>query len=504
MLPHSLAARLLRWSRWGASFFALSLGFAAASLSGAAESARAVRLLCAGDSITEGGSSFSNWRFPLWEKLTAAGYHVEFVGSRTSPSRIGPLRHEGYGGKNVEFLAAQLEKSFPSPAPDILLLHAGHNHFADEKPVPGMLAATERIIARARGANPRVIVLLAQVIPSLKLPKYSYIPEFNSALLSLASRLSTSDSPVRIVDQASGFDPAADTVADLVHPNDSGAAKMAGKWFQALVAVLPAPAEALREPEILTYKSADGRPLSLHVFSPAGTAAKPRPAIVFFFGGGWSSGTPLQHYPEARHFADRGYVAFTADYRITATHPTATPFDSLSDAKSVIRYLRQNSGKLGIDPNRIIAAGASAGGQLAAACALSPAFDDPADDLRVTARPDALLLWYPVLDNGPGGYGADRIGERYPQFSPIHLLASAKTPPPTLLFLGTKDSYLSSTRAQEYQRLALAAGGQCELKLFEGGVHPLYEYRSPSPKNRARRAECLAMADAFLRSLGYP
>lgn len=465
---------------------------------------RPVRVMPLGDSITEGGPRSGKWRFPLWEKLTAAGYFITYVGSRSTETRIGQILHEGYGGKNVQFLADQLDKSFPSPAPDIVLLHAGHNNDSAEAPVPAMLAATERIIASSRAANPHVIVLLAQVIPSLKLPKYSCLPEFNAALPALAARLSTPDSPVIVVDHATGFDPATDTLDDRVHPNASGAAKITDRWFEALTKILPPPAPPPAAPEIVPYKTIGDRTLDLHVFKPSGPATgKLRPAILFFFGGGWSRGTPLQHYAEARHYAASGYVAMTVDYRVPATHPGATPLDSLADAKSAFRHVRANSGHYGIDPERIIGAGASAGGQLAAAAALSPSFDDPGDDLSVSPRPDALLLWYPVLDNGPGGYGTERLGDRYREFSPFHLLSSVK-PPPTLILLGTKDCHLSVARATEYQTLARASGAQCELKLFVDGQHAFYDYRSPSPEHLALRAESLADADAFLRSLGYP
>lgn len=465
---------------------------------------RAIRVLCVGDSITEGGPRSGNWRFPLWEKLIAGGYFITYVGSRATETRIGQIFHEGYGGKNAQFLAGQLEESFPSPAPDIVLLHVGHNNDSADAPVPAMLAATERIIARARAANPGVIVLLAQVIPSSKLPKYSYLPEFNAALPALARRLSTDASPIHLVDQWSGFDPVKDTLDDGVHPNASGSAKITERWFEALVKILPPPPAALSAPLVTTYKTAGDRPLQLHVFSPADhRSTDRRPAILFFFGGGWSRGTPLQHYAEARHYASRGYVAITVDYRVSATHPGATPFDALADAKSAIRHVRTEGARYGIDPDRIIGAGASAGGHLAAAAALSTSFDDPADDLSVSPRPDALVLWYPVLDNGPGGYGTERIGDRFGEFSPFHLVSSVK-PPPTLILLGSRDCHLSVARAGEYRDRAQAAGARCDLKVFEGGQHAFYDYRSPAPRDLALRAESLAAADAFLRSLDYP
>jgi lysophospholipase L1-like esterase len=94
------------------------------------------------------------------------------------------------------------------------------------------------MIATFRAQNPRVVVLLAQVIPSGKLPKYAYIPELNLQIAALAARLDRPDQRVILVDQARGFDPIEDTISDHVHPNARGAEKMASKWFDALVTVL--------------------------------------------------------------------------------------------------------------------------------------------------------------------------------------------------------------------------------------------------------------------------
>ncbi|HVU32595.1 MAG TPA: SGNH/GDSL hydrolase family protein [Opitutaceae bacterium] len=208
---------------------------------------RVVRLMAVGDSITEGGAFFSCYRFPLWKKLRAAGYAVEFVGTRTATGDAAaplfpPLAHEGYGGKTTEYLASVVPGHFRAHPADIVLLHSGHNHSVEEHPVPGILAATEKLIAGVRAANPHVTVLLAQVIPAGKLPKYAYLPELNSALARLAARLDTPGQRVILVDQAAGFDWHTDTVADHVHPNAAGAEKMAAVWFAALRKILPPPA----------------------------------------------------------------------------------------------------------------------------------------------------------------------------------------------------------------------------------------------------------------------
>ncbi len=202
---------------------------------------RPVRLMAVGDSITAGADFFSNYRPLLREKLAAAGYAVEFTGSQSSATPAGPLAHEGYGGKNTEWLAQNVPANFRAHPADIVLLHSGHNHSVEEQPVPGILAATEKLIAAFREANPCVTVLLAQVIPAGKLPKYSYLPELNAALATLAARLDCPDQRVVLVDQSTGFDWKTDTVADHVHPNAQGAEKMAQVWFAALQTILPPP-----------------------------------------------------------------------------------------------------------------------------------------------------------------------------------------------------------------------------------------------------------------------
>lgn len=202
----------------------------------AVASAEPVRILPLGDSITEGSNQIS-YRPALAKLLKDSDLDVAFVGPKEAPAG---LRHGGYGGKNAEQIAELYEGFHASTPADIVLIHAGHNHFAEEKPVPGIVRATESMIANARKANPKVTVLLAQVIPSGKLPKYSYLPELNRELAKLAAKLHRPEQKVIVVDQATGFDWKTDAVADRVHPNQRGAEKMAGRWFQALKPLISA------------------------------------------------------------------------------------------------------------------------------------------------------------------------------------------------------------------------------------------------------------------------
>ena len=166
------------------------------------------------------------------------------------------------------------------------------------------------------------------------------------------------------------------------------------------------------------YKRVGGHELKLWCFSPEGASTeRSLPAAVFFFGGGWKQGDPAQFEPHARYLATRGMIAVLADYRVEKRHGT-TPFESVEDAKSAVRYLRSHADRLGLDPQRIAAGGGSAGGHLAAAAATLPGLDAADEDPSISSRPDALLLFNPVFDNGPGGFGHERVRERWQEISP--------------------------------------------------------------------------------------
>lgn len=181
---------------------------------------------------------FHSYRGPLAKMIRQAGFSVRWVGSQSTRDDEPTLLHDGYPGKPIQYLVANMPRIYSAHPADIILLHAGHNHSAEEMPVSGIIASTREIIHIARRINPRVIVLLAQVIPSGKLPKYAYIPELNGQLAPLAKTMNTEASPVIPVDQATGFDVGTDTITDHVHPNNSGAEKMARVWFEALSPIL--------------------------------------------------------------------------------------------------------------------------------------------------------------------------------------------------------------------------------------------------------------------------
>lgn len=244
----------------------------------------------------------------------------------------------------------------------------------------------------------------------------------------------------------------------------------------------------------LVYKQVDTTSLIMRVYTPGMLdRTKQYPAIVFFFGGGWNSGNINQFEPHAKYFAERGMVCFLVDYRVKSRQKT-TPFESLKDAKSAMRYIRKNARQLNVDPERIAASGGSAGGHLAAATTISNDYNESTDDLTISTMPDALVLFNPVIDNGPSGYGFERIGEAYKNFSPLHNIK--KGMPPTIIMVGTKDKLIPVETVAYYKKAMEIVGSRCELRLYEGEGHGFFN-------NKENHQKTLLEADQFLQSLGY-
>ena len=205
------------------------------------------------------------------------------------------------------------------------------------------------------------------------------------------------------------------------------------------------------EPDrVIEYKNTPQGKLFLHTYYPDDWKnTDKRPAVVFFFGGGWSGGSYTQFSRHADYLASRGMVAFCADYRTKKNHQTE-PKSCVSDGKSAMRWIRGNADKLGVDPKKIIAGGGSAGGHVAATTATIRAFDEPSDDLSVSPKPQALLLFNPVIDNSEKGYGYSRVEAYWKEFSPLHNIK--KGIPPTIFICGTEDKLIPVATGELFKK----------------------------------------------------
>lgn len=247
------------------------------------------------------------------------------------------------------------------------------------------------------------------------------------------------------------------------------------------------------------YKHASGDDLYLYIFHPAGHDPKTdkRPAIVFFFGGGWVGGDPRQFEQHARYLAARGMVAMVADYRVKSRQDTG-PKECVADGKSAIRWARKNAGRLGIDPDRIAAGGGSAGGHVAASTGMLDGLDDAGDDLSISSKANALALFNPVYDNGPGGWAHDRVADYWKEISPAHNIT--KDDPPAVVFLGTKDKLVPVATAEKFQADMEVAGLKSELHLYEGQPHGFF---NEGKGGTGIFQDTIRKMDAFFVELGW-
>lgn len=202
-----------------------------------------ISIMPLGDSIT---GSPGCWRSLLWSQLRKHQYtDVDFTGSMKSVpcGREFDGDHEGYRGLKVTDAAgnAKFVPTFKANRPDVVLMHFGTNDIWRLRPGPGpILDAYTTILKQLRAANPRVTLMVAQLIPMS--PKscrdcIDDVAALNAAIPQWVERHATRESPVIAVDQWAGFDVRADT-GDGVHPNGSGTAKIAATWFKALRPVL--------------------------------------------------------------------------------------------------------------------------------------------------------------------------------------------------------------------------------------------------------------------------
>jgi len=250
--------------------------------------------------------------------------------------------------------------------------------------------------------------------------------------------------------------------------------------------------------EHIVYKEASGSKLILNVFHPQDrkTKKEKRPAIVFFFGGGWSGGSPAQFAPHCEYLASRGMVAITADYRVKSRQGTP-PFECVKDGKSAVRWIRQNAGRLGIDPKKLAAGGGSAGGHVAAATGTVPGLEEDGEDVSISSTPDALVLFNPVYDNGPKGYGHERVKDRWKEISPLHNIR--KGMPPAIVFLGDQDKLIPVSTAEKFKAQMEKVGSRSDLHVYKDQPHGFFN----QGKKGNYYEKTVLEVDRFLISLGW-
>ena len=249
--------------------------------------------------------------------------------------------------------------------------------------------------------------------------------------------------------------------------------------------------KVLIKSEKVLYKSTEQTELNLYFYRPLDfDNSKVYNCIIFFHGGGWNSGDYKQFERQSMYFASRGMVAISAEYRIKNKHGTS-PIQAMEDAKSAVRFLRLNSELFSINPDRIAAAGGSAGGHLAAVTANIDLFDNKNEDLSISSKPNLLILYNPVIDFGSRKWlWIDNPSNA----SPIHNIKEGS--PPTIILSGTEDKIVPFETIINYKKIMESVGSRCEVILYEGAEHAFFNTGNDF-------IDTVLQSDIFLRSNWY-
>ncbi len=235
-------------------------------------------------------------------------------------------------------------------------------------------------------------------------------------------------------------------------------------------------------------------PLMLDIWRPAKPAESPRPVIVAIHGGGWAGGDKAEAAFAAVGFVQRGYVVASVNYRLSATalFPAA-----VEDCKCAVRWLRANAKRLGIDPDRIGAMGASAGGHLALmlGCADRTAgLEGKGGNDGVSSWVKAVSSWCgpadfvrgelefapnirPLLVNFLGGPCAEKP-EPYRHASPI--THASWDDPPMLLVHGDQDSVVPFEQSERMHARLKELGVDVEFVRVRHGEHGMNPVGAPA------------------------
>ncbi|MEU6025923.1 alpha/beta hydrolase [Streptomyces tauricus] len=279
----------------------------------------------------------------------------------------------------------------------------------------------------------------------------------------------------------------------------------------------------------VTVPAGDGTPIPLSVFSPANTeptTIAPAPCVYWMHGGGMVMGDRFSQLDIPLEWLDEfGAVVVSVDYRLA---PEATGTTLVEDSYQGLRWVAEHSDELGVDPARIIVAGASAGGGLAAGVALL------ARDLGAPAI-DAQILICPMLDHrntstssrqyssheysnlrhsdGPGVWTREMnefgwravlgdLGDHGGEGGTAEAVSPYVSPALADDLSGLPTAYIDTGSAEvfrdedtEYATRIWAAGGQAELHVWAGGFHgfdALYPQAHISVTARRTRTDWLA------------
>lgn len=235
--------------------------------------------------------------------------------------------------------------------------------------------------------------------------------------------------------------------------------------------------ELLKDAKPYIYESENNLELIAHCFfptdhTPSAPGFQQKPAILFFHGGLWDVSMTSQFAPHCMHFASRGMVAVTVEYRVASKH-NSTPEDAVEDAQMAMLWLKHNHATLGIDPNRIIAAGAASGAHMALSLAMLP---EVMEIGSYSPRPLGVIGLSPIVNTTRKGVAIERFpdAKRATKSSPSNNIR--KGLPSTLLVHGKADTIVPHDLTAKFAKAMSRKKNKCEFIDFEAANHSFFNF----------------------------
>jgi acetyl esterase/lipase len=250
------------------------------------------------------------------------------------------------------------------------------------------------------------------------------------------------------------------------------------------------------------YNTVDGQALSVAIYRPAGPA-RAWPTFFYIHGGGWNGGGNDTAKTDYRWYADHGWLVISAEYRL-ATGTDHTWDQAPGDVACALAWTARNATRLGVDLNRLVLAGDSAGGNLAINLGYSAAAGTARSDCGGTVPvPAAVVATYPAVNpvsvyddtftfgsvNGPAAL-AQYTGGSPRQYPSRYQAISSSTyitdrAPPTLIIEPEHDSLVPPGGVYAFVGQARAAGVDITLAAIPFANHTFNFYAAGTIGNQA-------------------
>ncbi|WP_109301417.1 alpha/beta hydrolase [Aquimarina sp. AU474] len=252
--------------------------------------------------------------------------------------------------------------------------------------------------------------------------------------------------------------------------------------------------ELRKEPnDIRKYKQVNDTNLDAHIFYPKEHQKdNASPVYIYFHGGGWSLGMAESGYNTCKRMSEKGMVAISFEYRLIDVYGNDIQ-KSLEDAKSAIRWVRSQASVLGINPDKIVAAGFSAGAHLAASTAIINDFVSE-DNKDFSSIPNLVITQSSSYDLTKGDGWFDGVSRGHA--TSISLLQNVKTGLPPFLSFHTTEDYLAPIyEFFQFKTSMETHKNDFQFQVFEGVGHFF--------RDKNAREKLNVIRDKYLIARGY-